>query len=518
MRALILFFCLIASAFAETKNMRWKILNETWTDDFELSYQNFIHTMGVARRNGVCQTTDECLRSPIANPMYADKNPSKLINVYSDCADLPYVLRAYFAWMNDLPFSYPTDLVEAKNFTRNKGDIRYSKYGNIITEKRYIRNGDNINKILQDVPETISTASFRTNAGLYDTGDLFRDTYPVDIDKRAITPGTIVYDPNGHVAIVYEVTKSGQVHLMDAHPDNSLTTITYGEKFARSSVRIGSGFSNFRPFSVANRNISPRSNSELPYYSLIQFQTDPFILDGKVVTFYEYVRGKLADGDVVYDPIKEFGDYLDELCLDTKYREQSVNLAVNAGIDQQSHPYMLPANIYGADGDWETYATPSRDARLKALTREIKEYLTKVIHGYTKKNIKIIFDGDDLVHDLREKYFAKTKACTVMADANTTINLDTVLINLFALSFDPYHCSLMRWGMKCETDANKQQWYDAEQGLRNRVDRDYSLKTDYNVDDLPNAPASQVEKPDLGFDELLQIPRTVDGWELGVAR
>ncbi len=494
-----------------TKSLYWIVKNPTWTPEFERSYQNFIHTLGVARKNGACHTVDQCLRSPVANPQYFNMNPRRLKNIFSDCADLPFVLRTYFSWMNDLPFSYATELVEATSGSSNKSDIRYSKYGNIVTAKRTIYGGDNINEVLSDVVDSISSASFRTDASKNDSGYLFRDTYPVDIDRKYIVPGTMVYDPNGHVAIVYDVTTTGQIYLIDSHPDNTMTTLIYGEKFARSKIRTGGGFSNFRPFSVARGNVVPKKNSELPGYSLIQFQTSPFIFKGQTMTYYEYVRAVLADGDIIYDPISEFSNYMDELCQDIKDREEAVNIAIKDNVDDRYHPDTLPVNIYGADGDWEIYSTSARDARLKASVRETKIYLTKVLSGYTNFNLKIKFSGDDLASQLREIYLSKANSCTIMATPRITLNLDTVLVNLFSLSFDPYHCAQLRWGItgenSCLTSNNKMKWFKAEQGLRNRVDRDYSIKTDYDVYTLPSAPASQVEMPDLSFDQLLNIPR-----------
>lgn len=489
----------------KSKSLWWKILNPTWETHHELAYQNFIHKLGVGRKNGHCKTTNECLRNPIANPVYYQQNPSRLKNIFSDCADLPFTLRAYFSWMNDLPFSYPTDLVEAKSFSDNKSDIRYSKYGNIVREKRYIRYGDNINKILQDVGDTISTASYRTDASKNDTGELFRDTYSADISRNSIVPGTIVYDPNGHVAVVYDVTATGKILMIDAHPDNSLTAITYGEKFARSSIKVGGGFSNFRPYYMSSSEATPKRNLELPSYSLIQYQKGPFIFKGQLLTFYDYVRNKLADGDIIYNPISEFTSQMEELCQDTKNREDAVNISILSGIQNQSHPEFLPANIYGADGEWEAYATPARDARLKESVREIKKFLTKVISG----QFQIIYKGTDLVSDLRNIYLTKSSSCAVMATSKKIINLDFVLKHLFEISFDPYHCAELRWGLgnteNCRASYDKISWYNAEQGLRNRIDRDNTIKTDYDVTDLPNAPVSQVEKQDLSFDKILEI-------------
>ncbi|MBC7540447.1 MAG: hypothetical protein H7281_16605 [Bacteriovorax sp.] len=512
---LILLIILMVSSqsiFAEkTKSLLWKIQNETWNTGHEKLYQDFVHTLGMARKNGHCKTIDECLRSPIANPFYYNMNPNRLKNIFSDCADLPFILRAYFSWMNDLPFAYTTDLVAATSFISLKNDIRYSKFGNIVTAKRYVKNGDNINKILLDSTESISTASYRTNASLNDSGELFRDTYPVEIDRKSIVPGTVLYDANGHVAVVYDITSSGKILLIDAHPDNSLTSITYGEKFARTRVQIGGGFSNFRPFSVAGNRIESKPNVELDSYSLIQFQKGPFIFKGQEVSFYDYVRSMLADGVIIYNPTSEFTDLMDELCQDVLDREEAVNFSLKFNVDNQSHPEILPENIYGSDGDWELYATPSRDARLKASVREGKKFLDKMINGYLNHDPNIKYFETDLVKDLREIYLAKSKSCIVKVSPKIEINLDLVLMNLFALSFDPYHCAELRWGLtntaSCATTSKKISWFKAEQGLRNRIDRDYSMKTNYDVNTLPNAPVSNVEKPDLSFDQLLEIVR-----------
>jgi len=513
MRSLLLFFGLLALVFfievnveaGETfsKNIRWKIKNPTWTEVNEKEFQSFVHTLGMARKKGVCKTLDECLRSEIANPIFAAQNPSGLDLIYSDCADLPYVLRGYFAWMNDLPFSYPTDLVAAVSLSKKESDIRYSKFGNIVTEKHFVKNNENINRVLQDVVDSISTGSFRTNPERTEEGRLFRDTYSVDIDRKLIVPGTVVYDPNGHIAVVYDVTSTGQIHMIDSHPDNTLTTITYGEKFPRSGQKVGAGFSRFRPFSVEN-GIKAPLNSELPGYSLLQYSSGPFIFKDKVVSFYEYVRLKLSDGDIIYDPISEFGDLMDEICLDVKYREEAVNVALKAGMDSREHPSVLPKNIYGTEGDWEAYATPSRDARLKAIIKGTKDYLKKVLNGYAGKKLKIKYDGEDLVKDMRELYQKKTSACTVRPGPSTILTLDDVIKTVFQISFDPYHCALLRWGIDDKT-CSYRNWYSAEQGLRNRIEIDYNLKTDYTVTELPDAPASQTEKLDLSFDSLLQI-------------
>ena len=60
-------------------------------------------------------------------------------------------------------------------------------------------------------------------------------------------------------------------------------------------------------------------------------------------------------------------------CADLGYRADAVTLALQAGCRTSPQPDRLPANIYGTEGDWETYSTPSRDARLKTAFKELRD-------------------------------------------------------------------------------------------------------------------------------------------------
>ena len=55
-------------------------------------------------------------------------------------------------------------------------------------------------------------------------------------------PGTVFYDPNGHVLVVYEVTAQGEVRLFDGHPDNSLSHPTLSARQELGPARFGGGF------------------------------------------------------------------------------------------------------------------------------------------------------------------------------------------------------------------------------------------------------------------------------------
>lgn len=556
---LMLIACSVVSTGAignTKKTLTWQVKNLTWTKSYEKSYEEFITSIGKAKQAGVCHTTAACIKSPIANPQYYNLNPAQLQDVFSDCADLPYILRAYFSWMNDLPFTYPVELTQAplknaeteilmiqlndlylqldkagflkkqvikrqikelrkKIFGGSGTDIRYNSGGNKIVSKVYIKTGDNINQVLVDVSNSISTATFRTDAANNTTDKNFRDTYPVAVTKTAIKPGTVLYDPNGHIAVVFEVTKNGKVHLIDAHPDNSLTAITYGEKFSQTNIEIGGGFSNWRPFSIEGGVVDATPNENLSDYSLEQFERKrPFEFNNVVMSFHEYVRNKLSEGTLIYYPITELNELMEEICHDVKEREMAVNASLLAGLQKLGHPDTLPSNIYGTDGDWESYSSPSRDARLKASIREGRQLMFKMIQGHKEGDKHIQYTGFDLEGDLKKTYQTAANKCAIdikMTNGQVqTLTLDKILDSIFKLSFDPYHCVELRWGLtdaeslkSCNQNKEKIDWYNAEQGLRNLIDRDYSVKMDYSLRELPSMPLSKTPQENISIMDAL---------------
>ncbi len=581
---------------AQTRSLKWNVEHSAWTNTHEKLFEEFVAKLGEGREKGVCFTTDECLRSPVANPMYAKKNPSGLRNIFADCADLPHILRGYFAWMNGLPFSYQngvaiadpqvtsaTDsaqfraleyqlrdarsrLANARARLANAGffsrvsikseirdlerevkaiidqmsvlaglgngpssneDVRYSKSGNKVTSRKIVKNGDNINDILDQIVMSLSTASFRINADAQDSGTLFRDTYPVTLDREGIKPGTILYDPAGHIAMVYKVTKDGRIYLIDAHPDNSLTRISFGEKFSRSPIIRGAGFLKFRPIREEGPRHVPTTNDQLADFSLqtyqgypevagVNFQRAKFVKDGKNLSYFDFIREKLSLGDLKIDPINELKIMLGDLCMDMKDRVDSVEKAIESGMDRRDHPSRLPENIYGTHGDWETYSTPSRDARLKASIHEARTKTEEYMKRFNANDPKIVTNSVDLEGDLAETYLSETRACELKiknsSKETVVINLDEAIESIFDFSFDPYHCVELRWGLtsngdlaSCRQSEEKFDWYRAERKLRNQIERDYEQKMDLTLRELQSSSLGVEQKPNVSLRDLLNL-------------
>ncbi len=498
---------------------QWRIMRTAWSESDEKGYEEFVARIGESG----CRNVHACLTEAASNPVYRASNPAGM-HFYADCADLPYMLRAYYAWKNGLPFSYST-AVQPLGYST---DIRYTARGNAIAARRdLVEAGLDARRAIPQVVETISSAHYRYPPSY--TGKLLPDHYPVRITRDSIKPGTIIYDPNGHVAVIYKVTPEGRIHYIDTHPDNSLTRGVYGKSFARSSPGMGAGFKRWRPVTLVNavrgRDGSYRGgqirlapDAEIADWSDEQFygtgsnrpktwNAGKFVFEGETVDYYDFVRRRLASSGFRYDPLEETRSMVRSLCEDLKYRVDAVDVAIKAGIHKRPQPDRLPNNIYGTDGDWETYSTPSRDARLKTAFKELRDEIARFLELAAAGSDRVRYSGGDLRTDLRRVYREETAACSIAYlrsdGSERQLAFAEVVRRLFALSFDPYHCVERRWGAReadelatCADGADKRAWYEAEQRLRNQPDRTYDVRMGFSLAELKRAvPGSGIDAP-----------------------
>ena len=512
-----------ANAFAGSQD--WVIKKTEWSETDERNFGAFV----AAIADSGCRTVDSCLKSP-ANPYRGTDSPSA--SFFSDCGRFPYLMRTYFAWKNGLPFGVVNGIAPVEGLGH---DIRYSPKGNLVTSRLEIVqssaskpiNGPNA---IDRVMNSLSTGVYRYNAERDDSSSgKFFDFVPAPITRDGIHPGTTLYDPNGHAAIVYRIEPDGRIRFVDAHPGNYVTRSEYGAEFVRASPNSGSGFKNFRPIKLTGAtrladgtyvggHITAPQMSSLPLFSMEQFYgTNPtpdknwkkasFVKNGQKLDFYDYVRTVLAIGDLKYQPIDEMVNEITSICSDLQDRIFAVDDAVQHGIADKSQPYALPDNIYGTSGEWEAYSTPSRDARLKTRFVEVRKNVQRFVELYRAGSPRVVYTGTNLVQDLRDNYEKTANACIVQYKRtdNTVVELNYshIALRLFSLSFDPYQCIERRWGATdaqelatCKDGGTKQAWYQAEQPLRNQLDRTYDIKMGFTLDQLNrHVPGSGVATP-----------------------
>ena len=491
---------------------------DRWTDRDEKDFGEFVRAIGESG----CHSVDECLRST-GNPFHASDKPG--VRFTSDCANLPYVLRAYFAWKRGLPFSY----VSAVSARGTSSDNRYSPNGNQANHRQDVLSGSTTGyALLQRLLADTSSADYRIHPHI--ETPLEPDFYSAAINARAIHPGTIIYDPDGHVAVVFDVGSDGRIQFMDAHPDNLLSRGYYDLRFVRGLPGAGAGFKNWRPIALEGYSrrgdgaligghVVASTNAEIADYSDEQFYgngTHPgdadwangmFSLNGETLDYYDYVRAKLAGGKLAFDPVKELTSMVNSNCADLHDRVLAVDLGVAAGMPNRAEPERLPRNIYGTEGDWETYSTPSRDARLKTAFKETRDQTQRFVEMYKNGDRHLVYAGKNLVGDLTDTYDRQTASCTIgytrTDGSRVSLSYEDARKRLFLLSFDPYQCIERRWGASdpnelstCRDGDNKKAWYRAQQNLRNQIDRDYSARMDFALNELGEpGPGKGVAQP-----------------------
>jgi hypothetical protein len=465
----------------------WRIVKDRWSEADETGFSRFVAAIGESK----CSSSQSCLRDA-ANPFRG--SDTRFLDIDTDCAKWPYLLRAYYAWKNGLPFSYVDGVA-------GSGDDRHSRNGNRPAGRRdFIDRGEGIDgaRAVREVIDNVSSATYRSDAA--QSRGILSDFYSPALQPGSIRPGTVIYDTNAHVGIVYKVDADGRIYYMDAHPDFTITRSVYGPQFGQSPAKLGGGLKNWRPLVLKGAHpdaeghllgghMAMTPNAEIADFSLLQYTgTEPnpsgaakqarFVYDGEAMGLYAYVRTALSGGKTQYNPLRELRLGMRSLCRDLKDRANAVELAVSKGIPEESHPSQLPQDIYdaGEDGWWESYATPARDARLRAAFAQFYRHMEAMIALWSDRDPRLVYDGEDLRGDFLKAYDEQSKACNLTylnsARQPVPLDFDAVAKRLYALSFDPYDCVELRWGASgaerasCLQSPRKLRWYEAEQRLR----------------------------------------------------
>ncbi|OIP22830.1 hypothetical protein AUK22_10325, partial [bacterium CG2_30_54_10] len=454
----------------------WVLSGTRWSDRDEKAYQEFVQAVGESKHGNL----NRFIKDPKTNPLYGEED--KKFSLSPDCADLPYQLRAYVAYKLRLPFGYVSDI------SSGGGDQRYSRRNRPASEKDH----DSF-----DTPQRMFWALTLVNSGYYRMAPNVpdSDTYPIRIQRDSIKPGTIYYDPNGHVAVVFKITEDGRIRMIDAHPDKSLSRPWFGAKFALGTANSGGGFRRWRPQWYSSQGRVLRlDNHNIPDFSASDQYQRRFSFNGADgLSYFDYVRARLSNRGNSVRPLEDFRNMLEDVFEDVKYRGEAVNICIQAGISRKSHPGGLPSNIYGTDGEWEQYSTPSRDARLKVAFRDLFLRAIAWIRLAETRDPILEYSGgpQQLAQELIGIYDSMNQGLRIQyvnsAGKPVSLTFHDVVQRLFDLSFDPYHSIELRWGARDQElasagdDRTKKNIYERERRLRNQLERLYNVSTGFSL-------------------------------------
>jgi hypothetical protein len=293
-----------------------------------------------------------------------------------DCADLPYFLRAYFAWKLRLPFVY-------RMCTRGRKDRPPTCESSLFSNLDSVpdRNDSRaFRRFARRLANTVHSSSPRT---LPD--DDATDFYPVRLGRQSLRPGTVYADPYGHVLVVARwqpqgVSDYGVLIGADAQPDGTVGRRRFWRGsflFTPSTESVGAGFKAWRPVHhVPEEALSPASDAP-PAPQPWSLVTNEQLRDAKGIRawsdvqyrgsadqFYAAVEGLINPRPL--DPVRMQRSLVDALEESVQRRLSSVQ---NGEDYMQQEGYALVEMPFGGSlflttGPWEDYSTPSRDMRL----------------------------------------------------------------------------------------------------------------------------------------------------------
>jgi hypothetical protein len=364
----------------------WRITKTEWSKADEDGFGEFVRRIAESD----CATTIACMQS--AANFYHDSDPPFLF--HADCAKWAYMLRAYYASKNGLPFSY-VDRVASDG-----ADPRFAMTSNRVRERRDIVDsgvGTDTIAVLKAIHDQVSTATFRMDAG--EQGALLQDFYSPKIQPGSIHAGTAIYDINGHVMLVYEITADGTILYVDAHPDEAVTRGAYGPQVPDSPQALGPGFKNFRPLQLVGATLRAdgsyigghvvlTANEGIADFSLEQYQgnaqggarTAQYRYNGVPLDYYEYVRAAMSKGGYAFNPDYEMEVAMDSLCRDAKIGTAEADARVKAGLAS------LHADLWKAQGEWAA------------------------------RDLRVVYHGVSLKQSLAETYAEEEQACATSGD------------------------------------------------------------------------------------------------------
>ncbi|WP_372709361.1 hypothetical protein [Hyphomicrobium sp.] len=369
-----------------------------------------------------------------------------------DCADLPYFLRAYFAFKMGLPFGY-------SKCSRGGGGKppKCPQWWSIRNDEPRVDNGEQkvaaaksglISGLFGDAAATPAPvrASSRpaglvpgfgyylrttlanavhSGGGRTAADDDKTDYYPVALKEDTLRPGTIYADPYGHVLVlvkrIAQTNDAAGVFLaVDGQPDGTVARkrFWHGNFLFAQNPALGSpGFKRFRPI-VAYKNGTLRrlANAEIANdtnYGDFSLEQSKFGIED----FYDRMDDVMSPEPL--DPLRAMQDVITALEEQVKTRVTSVENGrkyLSGGGSEVAIPN--GASIFETTGAWEDFSTPSRDLRLLIAIDVVRSFPDRVARrperyampaGKSPADVKAELDST-LASELATRKFSYTRS------------------------------------------------------------------------------------------------------------
>ena len=412
--------------------------------------------------------------------------------VRPDCADLPYFLRAYFAFKMGLPFGYA-------KCTRGGGGQapRCPAWWNIQNEEPprspppeeivAQATGSLFDMFRAPVSHPASVpaakppsgppprppglaASFghylrysiadgvHSGSGRTSAGDDNTDYYPVPLNEDTLRPGTVYADPYGHLLVLARrVPQSGDAAgvllAVDAQPDGTVARKRFWRGnflFAQDAALGSPGFKRFRPVVSENGALRRLTNSKIAKHP----QYGDFSLDQSrlgVEEFYDRMDDVMSPAPL--DPLRAMTEAIIALEEQVKARVTSVENGrkyQNSGRGEAAMPD--GAAIFETTGAWEDFATPSRDLRALIamdVVRTFPERVARRPDRYAMPKDKSVADVKSELESVLASELSGRKFSYPRSDGSPwTLSLKDVIDRAadLEMAYNLNDCVELRWG------------------------------------------------------------------------
>jgi hypothetical protein len=434
----------------------------------------------------------EVLRDPSRNFLFNHLGlgeDQKGLIVRPDCADLPYFLRAYFAFKMGLPFGY------SKCSRGGGGPPKCYEWWNIQNEEpppappeqEVASSGGNLFGMFGEPTVTLAPRlpprpqglvsgfgyyvgttlanAVQSGNGRAPANDDNTDYYPVALKQETLRPGTIYADPYGHVLMLVKRVPqlgdaAGVLLAVDAQPDGTVARKRFWRGnflFAQDPTLGSPGFKRFRPIVREKNGVLRRlTNNEItknPQYA--DFSLDQSRLG--IEDFYDRMDDVISPAPL--DPVRAMKEAITALEEQVKARVTSVENGRKYQIGGGGNVDMPDgASIFETSGAWEDYATPSRDLRLLIAMDVVRGFPDRVARRpdrYAMPEKKSIAEvKTELMNVLASELSARKFSYTRSDGSAWTLALKDVLDRAadLEMAYNLNDCVELRWGAPEESE------------------------------------------------------------------
>jgi hypothetical protein len=463
----------------------WPV-RDTWNRETENLYSAWIEKLFDA-------PLDDTLSWPALHVVLRDKSRNFLFNhlglgedemnmvIRPDCADLPYFLRAYYAFKMGLPYGFS----KCSRGGGGKGPhcVGWSSIGNTQTAATPVPTAGNpeavasISQSPEAAPKRLGlAASFGSYLRVLADGvhsgsartyanDNNTDYYPVPLTQETLRPGVVYADPYGHVLMLVKriaQTKeaAGVILAVDGQPDGTVSRKRFWRGnflFAQDPALGGPGFKRFRPIvregNGALRRLTNEEIAKDPQYA--DFSLEQAKLG--VEDFYDRMDDVMSPAPL--DPMRAMMEAIAALDEQVKARVTSVENGrkyQNSGRGDVEMP--AGPSIFETTGAWEDFATPSRDLRLLIAIDVVRGFPDRVArrpNRYAMPAGRSVADVKAEMERVLAQELATRKFSYLRTDGSAwTLALQDVVARQAALemAYNLNDCVELRWGAPERSD------------------------------------------------------------------